>query len=185
MRKESFTFIELAIVMLVLSVIMGVLFQIFSVYMKMSSIAIVRTKAQDSLIRVAVILDSDIKKAGYGVDNSTDALMWNSTSRTLVIRYVDFTKAGCENETFGNNSCSYLIEYYPKNQNLYRLVDELDTSDNNSAPLFYDGIVKVDDFNVDIDAGNRTVTYFIKYHLAQFPEIRGILSNTLEVYNLK
>jgi hypothetical protein len=122
---------------------------------------------------VAEIINSDLRKAGYKVDNQTDnnriPVKWDSKQKKLFIRYVDYEMPGCNStdRTFEeNDTCSYIVTYYLKDGNLKR---SRDCGANNTAdkdkgfPMFDKEIIEeIYDFSATIDNNTHVVKYVIK-----------------------
>ena len=153
LKNKGYTLIEL-IISLSIGLIIGIgLVSLFLAIYKSYDEIIKRNKAIASIFNSAEILILDIKKAGYGFNSSSNAsnfFEWDNNTKTLTLRFVDYTKSGCEDKNWRDNaSCDYEIIYELKNNNIERTVDEGANGTGASASMFDEKIVEVETFEID------------------------------------
>ncbi|OAG27696.1 PilW family protein [Thermodesulfatator autotrophicus] len=122
---------------------------------KVTAKVIKKTYAESVIFQIAEIISSDLRKAGYG--NATDPIVWDNSTKILSIKYVDYERSGCANETYGNNSCSFLIKYKQENDSLKR-----EQNGSGFQAMNDPQVVKITKFDVDIDIINKTVEFKIE-----------------------
>ena len=172
--KRGFTLIELLVGTSIGIIVIGASIVLFSYGYRLISNTISISRGNTSVSYVVEIINSDLRKAGYGIVDQTDSnctpVEWNSERKELTIRYVDYEKSGCksENETFKdgeNDDCDYAITYcLTDDNNLKRTVHREANLDNKgaSARMFDENIIEVDNFTVEIDNKTHIVKYVIK-----------------------
>ena len=176
--RKGFTLIEFLIGTSIGIVIIGALVSFFfyghTIVLNKSS---PEKRKMIFVFQVMEIINSDLRKAGYGIKNQT---MDNQTPvvtelKKITVRYVDYEKdlngdgiPDCENETFKDDKkkkCDYVVVYeFKKNKNnLYRRVDrEADGNFTKPMPMFDESIIEIDNFTVKIDNNTHVVKYVIK-----------------------
>ncbi|SNR59328.1 PilW family protein [Desulfurobacterium atlanticum] len=159
--RSGFTLTELIVGMSIALILMTAAFIFFSVGYRQMDKTMKKSRGSISIFNALEIIDSDLKKAGYGdVEASDKPVEWNGSS--LIVRYVNYENVICENKTWSiGDSCSYEIKYFLQNNNLYRYVDEGADGTGTEQPMFDESIVTVNSFNVDIDNTTKTVSYVI------------------------
>jgi len=178
--RKGFTLAELLVAVAILFLILGGVVYFFSRVVSADVDTALSNRGRLSLFQGIEVINSDLRKAGYGVPSTfVPPVWWDPVNKALIIRYVDYTEPSCEGEIFGTNlKCSYIVIYYlkPLEDKLIRryinldgkplsLVSSLDFSFLSYygavAPLFPEDIVAVDDFLVDIDSSTKKVSYKI------------------------
>jgi len=160
--RSGFTLTELIVGMFIALILMSAAFIFFSVGYREMDKTMKKSRGSISIFNALEIIDSDLKKAGYGdvAASGVNPVEWDGGN--LTIRYVDYEEPGCENDTWSSgNSCSYEIKYFLKDSNLYRNVDEGADGNGTAQPMFDENIINVSSFNVDIDNTTKTVSYVI------------------------
>ena len=177
--RKGFTLIELLIGVSIGIIVIGASIVLFSYGYRLISNTVSVSRGNTSVSYVVEIINSDLRKAGYGIENQTNPdcipVKRDLEQKKLTIRYVDYEKdlnghniPDCENETFkdGNkNDCDYVIIYLfnATSNNLYRSVDKkADDTFSSPAPMFDESIVEIDNFSVKIDNNTHIVKYVIK-----------------------
>ncbi len=170
---KGITLVELLISLAICALLLSAVTIIFTnLYNKLyRSVDI--NRANTAVIYTSEIINYDLIRAGYNYDNSSiDPVIWYTSNKTLEIRFVDYTKSGCENEIWSNGTnCNYIIRYRfdSNNKVLYRIVDVgADGTDLISSIL--PPQIEVDNFTVTVDSNNKTVSYIIEY---TFPGLRN------------
>ena len=153
LKNKGYTLIEL-IISLAIGLIIGIgLVSLFLAIYKSFDEIIKRNKAIASIFNSAEILILDIKKAGYGFNSSSNSsapFIWDNNTKTLTLKFVDYTKSGCEDKNWGNySSCNYEITYKLENNNIERIVDEGANGTGAFASMFDEKIVEVETFEID------------------------------------
>ncbi|WP_163327690.1 hypothetical protein GFV12_05720 [Desulfurobacterium thermolithotrophum] len=166
--RKGFTLIEILIGALIGIIIVLASTIFFSYGYRLILNTISNSRSNTSIFQVEEIINSDLRKAGYGIEDPTTypPVEWNLELKKLIIRYVDYEKddIDCENETFGDNNtpeCDYIITYQLKNNNLYRFVDKGANGNSSSAPMFDGNLIKIEDFFVSINNTTHAVEYAI------------------------
>lgn len=164
--RKGFTLIELLVGALIGIIVIGATGFFFSYGYRLILNTLSTSRGNISIFQVVEIINSDLRKAGYGIEDPTTYHPIDWDSGKLIIRYVDYEKndIDCENETFGDNNtpqCDYIIIYQLKNNNLYRSVDEGANGNSSSAPMFDGNLIKIEGFFVSIDNTTHAVEYTI------------------------
>ncbi len=164
--RKGFTLVELLIVAVVSAVVVLAIFSFFSFSYKKIAEQEIKERVYNQILDAVEVINSDLLKAGYGIENPLNTLPinWISEDRTLVIKYVDYDIPDCVNETFReDDDCSYKVTYRLKDDNLKRGRDE---GDNNTQaftfPIFDENVIKVEDFVVFVNCTLHRVDYTIK-----------------------
>ena len=158
--------LELIVSMVIALTIMVAVVVFFSGGYKQAVSTMKTSEANLSIMNVVEIIDSDLRKAGYGSVSKFGLVPVSgvgSYSDPLTIYYVDYTRPGCDNQKWDTapSQCRYKIEYYLSNNNIVRRVFENATGAGLAASLFDSNIVKVTNFKVAIDTENHIVSYTI------------------------
>ncbi|NPB03896.1 MAG: hypothetical protein GXO39_05735 [Thermotogae bacterium] len=165
--RKGLTLIELLIVVVFSFLVIAALMYFFSAALKTNIDVVRASRGGTSFFQIAEIINSDIVKAGYGIDNQTVYIPveWDATNSTLLVRYVNYDDPACKTETFKdgvNDDCDYQVKYIFKNNNLYRQEDKrADNTWTNKYPMFDPDIVKITSFNVSVNATSHVVSYSI------------------------
>jgi len=187
--RKGFTLIELLIGALIGAIVILASIVLFSYGYRLILKTISNSRSNTSIFQVVEIINYDLSKAGYGIENQPDncstgnqtdncPVNWIPENKTLVIKYVDYEKdlngddiPDCENEIFGDGNfseCDYEITYQLKNNNLYRIVDkEADGNTPPPMPMFDGNLIKVEDFSVN------STTHSVEYTINGTIEIQG------------
>ncbi|RUM41113.1 MAG: hypothetical protein DSY34_04345 [Desulfurobacterium sp.] len=102
------------------------------------------------------------------MENQTDncPVNWISENKTLVIKYVDYDKDGCKNETFEkNDKCSYKVVFSLKDNNLKRgrdMGDNETLGEVKTFPMFDENLIEVENFTVSINDSFTGLTILSK-----------------------
>jgi prepilin peptidase dependent protein B len=160
--RKGFTLIELLVGASIGIIVIGFSIILLSFGYRLILDTISFSRGNTSVFQVVEIINSDLRKTGYGIEDTSTypPVEWENDTKTLTIRYVDYEKdlngddiPDCENETFGDNNtpqCDYIITYQFKDNNLYRSVDEEANGSSSSASMFDERIITVEHFTVDI-----------------------------------
>jgi len=120
--------------------------------------------AETDVLKLSNLITFDLLKAGYNVPKGYNALNWDGSAKTLVIRYVDYTKSGCSDKEFKpGDSCSYVVEYHFTGNNILRRVDESADGDFKDSSIFDDKKMQATDFSVVLYPDKRNVFVKINY----------------------
>jgi len=166
-KRKAFTLTELIVGMAIALIIMAAAFIFFSVGYKEMDKVMKESRGNISIFSALEIIDSDLRKAGYGDVASaglTPVSGTGSYTDPLTIYFVDYTKAGCDNQIWStaDAACKYKIEYYRNSsKNIIRRVYAGATGTGSGASMFDSNIVTVNIFNVIVDPTNHTVSYVI------------------------
>ena len=169
--RPGITLIELLIVITAGLIMLGAISVFFvraySNYVKQTRELI----AETSMLKLTNLMTADLLKAGYNVPDTYNAVDWDNKNKTLIIRYVDYTKSGCEKKQFApHNSCSYVVEYLYKDGNIQRRVDASADGSFKSSSLLDDKQLKVTGFDVFIYPDKKSVLVNIKYSVPKKKE---------------
>lgn len=171
MRRLGFTLTELLVIVVLSLFVVATVTSFFLYFQKRAIGSLVRARAGVSVFQAVEVINSDLIKAGYGIsdDLAYKPVEWDAANKTLIIRYVDYQKSGCEGRKFAvGDSCSYIVKYRLFDNNLERLVDEkADGKDTGFVGMFDVRRIKVKDFLVHIN-GN-VVDYSIVVYLEGKP----------------
>jgi len=161
--RRGVTVVEVLVAVALLLLLIGGVVYFFSHVVKSEVDVSLSSRGRIAVFQGIEIINSDLTKAGYGVDSGVTPVEWDAANKTLKIRYVDYNVPGCEGQTFAVGSpCSYEISYYLRYNNLYRKVDWQADGDGSSGGMFDSNLVKVNDFEVDVNAVTHSVTYTIE-----------------------
>jgi len=161
--RKGFTLAELLVAVAILFLILGGVVYFFSRVVGADVDTALSNRGRLSLFQGMEVINSDLRKAGYGVPSSVGPpVYWESTTGTLFIRYVDYDDPSCANQTFtvGSN-CTYLVTYYLSDGNFIRRRFQGAVPPGKRSGLFSD-LVKVEDFSVKVDNTTHTVSYKLK-----------------------
>ncbi len=163
---KGITLVELLVYLAVCTLLLGAVTLFFTkLYNTLyKSVDINRNKT--ALIYASEIINYDLIRAGYNYDvTDIDPVVWDDTDKTLSIRFVDYTKSGCENQLWSDGTdCNYIISYHfdENNKVLYRMIDKgADGLDLQSS--IFPSSIEIDNFSVSVDSNNKTVSYVIQY----------------------
>ncbi|WP_456395367.1 PilW family protein [Desulfurobacterium sp.] len=165
--RTAFTLIELLIGIVIALFIMAAAVVFFSYGYKQMDTTMKKSRGNISIFNALEIIDSDLRKAGYGdvaAAGITPVSGTGSYTDPLTIYFVDYTKTGCDNQTWNSASatCKYKIEYYRNSsKNIIRRVYQGATGTGSGASMFDSNIITIDTFNVTVDSTNHTVSYII------------------------
>ncbi|WP_457567797.1 prepilin-type N-terminal cleavage/methylation domain-containing protein [Desulfurobacterium sp.] len=169
-KKAAFTLIEVIVGMVIAVIIMAAAVAFFSFGYKQMDTTMKTSRGSISIFNVLEIIDSDLRKAGYGnvaaITGTAPVSGNGSEIDPLTIKFVDYTEPTCDNATWNpGDPCSYIVKYYFKNSNIYRYVDK--GANNPSSilpayPMFDSKIVNINSFNVTINATSHIVSYTIE-----------------------
>ena len=156
--RKGITLIELVIAIFVGVLILAASVAFFSMVIKPIYRSIKLSEARTSLFQAIEIINSDLIKAGYGLDNSTQPVLWDETEKKLTIKYVYYDKDNCTEKHFGEDSdCDYIVVYKLDSNNLKRRVNSSEL-----VGMFSSSNIKVLDFKVKINKVSKEVSYTIK-----------------------
>ncbi len=181
--RKGITLIELLVAVAISLFLLTGFYYFFSVAFKRFTLTTKEAVIVDELALQLEILDHDIEKAGYGIADPSNYTPAEYSSGRLIIRYVDYEKGGCENETFSvNSTCSYEIAYYKvDNGTFYRFKDKGANGTGQSLPLFSKDI-KVTQFNATIETAN--VTRILRYTISVLYDNKTVeISKTIPMFN--
>ncbi|WP_457566935.1 prepilin-type N-terminal cleavage/methylation domain-containing protein [Desulfurobacterium sp.] len=166
--RSGFTLLEVVVAMVIGIIIMAAAVIFFSYGYKQLDTTMKTSRGNISVFNVVEIIDSDLRKAGYGgvaAAGITPVSGNGSATDPLTIYYIDYTDTAnnCDNQTWStaNPVCKYKIEYYLNSNNIIRRVYQKATGTGTGASMFDSNIVTVDTFNVTVDSTNHTVSYTI------------------------
>ena len=160
--RNGLSLIELLVVIVIGLIIFAGMVLFFSSNYKLSLKTVARTKVNVSVFHALNLINMDLIKAGYGIRDTSKypPVLWDTDNKKLIIRYVDYDREGCDNETYGNNDCSFVVVYKldDNKQMLYRAYHRNGVKDV-YFPLFNGEIIKVKDFYVLINKYSHKVEY--------------------------
>ncbi|OMH41339.1 PilW family protein [Desulfurobacterium indicum] len=164
--RAGFTLIELIVGTIIALIIMAAAVIFFSFGYRQMDTTMKTSRGNISVFNVIEIIDSDLRKAGYGGVASAGLIPVSGTGTLadpLTIYFIDYTKTGCDNQTWTNASltCKYKIEYYLNNNNIIRKVYRGAIGSGTAASMFDGNIVTINTFNASVDSNNHTVSYTI------------------------
>ena len=186
--RKAFTLIELMTAIAVFLFILGASAIAFSYLYREAIKNFTESAIQNAVYQSTWIINSDLQKAGYGIENTTEykPVEWNKKDRKLIIRYVNYQRNECENKLFSSNdSCSYEIDYVWKEDRLLREVDEGANGTASAASLYDPTLIKVTNFTVKIDEDSYPplVSYLLEIETKSGKNLK--ISNTIPCYNWK
>ena len=154
MRKTAgFTLIELLVVLAIALILFTGITTFFLTSFENFDVLIKTNKGLNSLFNAMAILEMDIRKSGYGFNNTNGSLEWDPDSFTLTLKFVDYQKEGCEEKSWGEEKdCDYVVKYVWKKKNLLRMVDKGADGTFFSAYMFDGILVKIEKFKVENNA---------------------------------
>jgi len=156
--RKGITLVELVIAIFVGVLILAASVAFFSMVIKPIYRSIKLSEARTSLFQAIEIINSDLIKAGYGLDNSTQPVLWDKTEKELTIKYVDYDKDDCIRKHFGEDpNCDYVIIYKLDGNNLKRKVNS-----SKFVSMFVDSSIKVTGFKVNVNETSKEVSYIIE-----------------------
>jgi len=162
--RKGFSLVELLVSIFIgLIALLIVSMNLNKVY-KFYSSQVKELSAKVAIHRFFLLLTADLFKAGYNVKDE-EACVFDSGSSCLILKYVDYTKPGCLDKSFGDTNCSYVVKYCLKNKNIQRAVDKGADGDFKLSSIFDGKILQVKKFDADVDKRNKYLFIDINYEI--------------------
>ncbi len=155
--KKGFSLIELLVVMVIALIISAGIITFFMASYKNFDKVIKINKGLSSVFNAMEILETDIRKAGYGFNSSatlSDYFQWDNSTHTLDLKFVDYQQDNCTNKTWADGtSCNYEISYKWEDDNLKRKVNS-----GSFVGMFDTNLVKVENFEAPLKNCTVSIT---------------------------